>query len=356
MNSLKPKKLRWSHLAILMALGVLLPIRALAVPSIVGAAQNINGQTTNPSTITWNYQVATGFTNNLLLINVELQSGNTVTTMTYNGIAMTMAIRSATGPSGADMETWYLANPPTGINPLVINTTNTYIAYSVIAAMYSGVNQSSPIGATGSGSTASTTSTYTSTITGVTSNTSLLEDFMTINSAPTVTFTSGNTATIPLSSNYQPDPYFGSTEPAASAGTDTLTYGLSWTGNAAGNQSVEIKAAITVTFTPTPSMPLVKTVNVPNANVGDTVTYCVSWTNNSGSLQSFSVWDTVSPFISYLGCLSGCAQTAGVVSWSVVGAAAGASGTFCFWGTVAGYPRLPSSGTQTATLFFPLEP
>ena len=87
-------------------------------------------------------------------------------------------------------------------------------------------------------------------------------------------------------------------------------------------------------------MPLAKSVNTGGATIGDTVTYCLTWNNNSGTPQTFNVWDTVPSLITYMNCISACVKTGNVVSWSVVAAAPGSSGTFCFWGTVNGYPLL----------------
>ena len=110
------------------------------------------------------------------------------------------------------------------------------------------------------------------------------------------------------------------------------------TGNEPCNIAGSCGASPTPTTTPTPAMQLVKSMSVAGAALGDTVTYCLAWTNNAAAAQTFDVWDTISTYISYLGCISGCAKAGNVVSWTIVGAAPGASGSVCFWGTVNGYP------------------
>jgi hypothetical protein len=129
-------------------------------------------------------------------------------------------------------------------------------------------------------------------------------------------------------------------------------------------------ATMTSTATPTatpsitPAMPLLKTVNVSAAILGDTVTFCINWTNDSTSVRTFNVWDSISTYISYLGCISGCAKTGQVVSWTVTSANPGDTGTFCFWGTLNGFPWLPGGEAPGAApkrretllaLYFPLE-
>ena len=98
----------------------------------------------------------------------------------------------------------------------------------------------------------------------------------------------------------------------------------------------------TMTISPSPSatpvMGITKTVNASSATIGDTLTYCLNWKNDSSGAVTMLLWDTVSPFLTYVGCDNGCASSAGMVSWNLGSKAPAATGVVCFWARVSGYP------------------
>jgi hypothetical protein len=94
-------------------------------------------------------------TNTLLLVQVVIQAhgpADTVSSATYNGIALTRAIKDQdTSSNHGTLETWYLVNPPTGTNNVVVAIADTVAQVLHVGAIsYKGVNQSTPIGATNS--------------------------------------------------------------------------------------------------------------------------------------------------------------------------------------------------------------
>ena len=77
----------------------------------------------------------------LLLVPLFSQSGS-ITSVTFNGIALTSA-----GVAASGFEYFYLVNPPAGTFNLVVNRASTVVAATVIAYYLSYVNQTSPMGA-----------------------------------------------------------------------------------------------------------------------------------------------------------------------------------------------------------------
>ena len=141
--------------------------------------------------------------------------------------------------------------------------------------------------------------------------------------SPTRTITPSASPTFTLTITPSPSPTFTATP------TRTLT----------NTPSPTPSASPTPVFTPTktPLMPLTKTANVASATIGDTITFCIAWTNDSSATQTVHFWDTVSPYLTYVGCSNACTKTGNTVAWGV-SAPSGASGQSCFWGTVSGYP------------------
>lgn len=97
--------------------------------------------------------------NRLLIVAVDNQSiSDTVSGITYNSVAMTK-FQFAGGAGIGGLSVWYLINPTTGANSVIVLGTSLYYA---ITASYTGVNQGSFPDATGTGSpgTAAATTSY----------------------------------------------------------------------------------------------------------------------------------------------------------------------------------------------------
>lgn len=114
-------------------------------------------QTSGSSSLTFSH-TCTG--SNLILFVISTANGSQTTTgVTYNGVALTK-IGERTDSNGPTQYLWYLINPSTGANNVVI--TNSGSATAGSAASYTGVAQSSPIDANTTTAETNTTSFATS--------------------------------------------------------------------------------------------------------------------------------------------------------------------------------------------------
>ena len=103
------------------------------------------------TSISTSYTVGTG-SERLLVVGVSIfrdGSSRFVTSMTYNGVAMTFQT-GVNNPDGkVRTEVWYLLNPATGSNTLTANF-NTSTRKIIGITSFEGVDQTTPISATGS--------------------------------------------------------------------------------------------------------------------------------------------------------------------------------------------------------------
>lgn len=120
-------------------------------------AQQITAGSVNDTT---NMSVTAGGTNKLAVIFIAYDNlaSASVSAVTYGGQTCTKAGSTAfNATSNAYTEWWYLVNPPTGLNALVITGVNVSEFYYNLVS-YTGVNQVTPVRA-GSYTTATGTST-----------------------------------------------------------------------------------------------------------------------------------------------------------------------------------------------------
>lgn len=84
----------------------------------------------------------------VLIVGVTLYSNSTqtVSTVTYNGVSMTLIPSCTAEANDLRVEQWYLVAPATGANNVVVTPTATTPAISSVAASFTGVDQSTPIG------------------------------------------------------------------------------------------------------------------------------------------------------------------------------------------------------------------
>ncbi len=88
-----------------------------------------------------------GGTNGLLLVHIAMQNSVTVTGMTYNGVAMTLIRNDNSTSYSKNYSTYYLLNPATGSNNIIINFSGAqYNSTAIFARSFSGA---SGIGNTG---------------------------------------------------------------------------------------------------------------------------------------------------------------------------------------------------------------
>ena len=113
-----------------------------------GLANSNCAQVANNTTLTWSQTVNSG-NNGILLVGISLQNRNSVvSSVTYGGIALTNIVYSR---QNCPVEIWGLAAPPVGTANIVVNWSNPS-DMNGWSAVFTNVNQSSPIRTTGTAS------------------------------------------------------------------------------------------------------------------------------------------------------------------------------------------------------------
>ena len=117
-----------------------------AIPAFESASNS--GYQAAQSTYSWSH-VCSG-DNRFLAVDVALLSaGSTVSSITYNGVDLSLLVGISTVTSLGRVECWGLANPASGSNTIVVTLSGT-IASAGTAVSYSGVHQVSPTEGTNS--------------------------------------------------------------------------------------------------------------------------------------------------------------------------------------------------------------
>lgn len=113
---------------------------AQVVVDSVSRAMSPVGQ--NTTSITWSHTTGTG-TNRFLLVTCAADGG-TVSSVTYNGVALTKG-PGVTGMETTRNEIWYMVNPPSGtFNVVFSNSANEGLVGCSIS--FTGVDQANPLG------------------------------------------------------------------------------------------------------------------------------------------------------------------------------------------------------------------
>lgn len=92
----------------------------------------------NSTTGTWAVDVSGG-TGKILWISVLGDNGDNITSVTYGGSSLTFSVKKQLNSGSQYVFLYYLLNPPSGSNSLVINTSSTCYAYGMYA-VYSGTS------------------------------------------------------------------------------------------------------------------------------------------------------------------------------------------------------------------------
>lgn len=116
--------------------------------------------TTNITNPSWSH-TCTGSNLYLVVLLPHWANGNTVSGVTYNGVAMSLLARSSLSGSNDRSEIWGLANPATGSHTVAVTGANCY--GTIGAASFTGIDQTTSTG---------TAATATGSSTGPTVNTS----------------------------------------------------------------------------------------------------------------------------------------------------------------------------------------
>lgn len=89
--------------------------------AIAHDADSASGQQSSGTTYSWNH-TCTG-ANLILTVDVELigLSGDSVSSVTYNGVNLTFVGATQNGAGTVRVESWQLLNPATGLNQITVN-------------------------------------------------------------------------------------------------------------------------------------------------------------------------------------------------------------------------------------------
>lgn len=102
----------------------------------------------DPSSLTWSHTTTTS-SNRVLVVATSTESdtsghtAQTVSGITYNSVALTKVRSDYITDNGTEL--WYLVNPATGANNVVITMTGTVDGLFGAALTFSGVDQTNPI-------------------------------------------------------------------------------------------------------------------------------------------------------------------------------------------------------------------
>lgn len=114
----------------------------------IGYNSSSTGNVTAASSLTYSH--TTAGTDRFLVVDIHLRNvGSTVSGVTYAGVAMTQ-LTSVTDALSNVTYTYYLLNPTSGANNVVISTSGGTTTYST-ATSYTGVKQVSPIDSSNTG-------------------------------------------------------------------------------------------------------------------------------------------------------------------------------------------------------------
>lgn len=163
--------------------------------------------------------------------NTSSPQNRDITGVTYNGVALTKAVDFDNSVGGSDrinVEIWYLVNPASGSNNVVVSTYGAVQSLVYGAIVLSGVSTASPIDAVGTGATASSNS-PSSTVTTTAANSLVIDSVMGDGAGLVLTVDGSQTQRWNTTSSSRTG--VGSTEAAASAGAVSMD----WTASIVSN-------------------------------------------------------------------------------------------------------------------------
>ncbi len=110
----------------------------------------VNSSSSSRTSATFSHTVGAG-TDRLLLVTVLTQGGEDVSSITYGGVALTQAVERDFGDDeGTAVEIWYLKNATVGTANIVVSFASSVDPSYIRADNLTGVDQTTPIGATAS--------------------------------------------------------------------------------------------------------------------------------------------------------------------------------------------------------------
>ena len=210
------------------------------VPTIINDRLN-SGATTGivpDSTSTYKSNSTTGLTwlhtvgsdsNRLLLVGISFWSNpeKIVNSVTYNGVSLVKSGSVWGGSGGETVNIWYLVNPPTGTFNIIASFSGA-VAPVGGATSWSGVNQTTPLGAFASAFSATTTNPATVNIPSAVGE--IVQDTVSYGKQTTTDHTVGSGQTQKWSDATSDGSLYasgaGSVEPGASTTTMSWTFGI----------------------------------------------------------------------------------------------------------------------------------
>jgi hypothetical protein len=135
--------------ALALAAAVAVPLKASACGqsiALINSAVTQKGNTSVPFP-DFSFNAQPGIVNPLLVVHLDLGSGGTPpASVLYGNQPMTKLLQNPDANAGTQ-QVWYLASPLAGPHALRVDTSGNNVPYNVEAALFGGVNQSTPIGA-----------------------------------------------------------------------------------------------------------------------------------------------------------------------------------------------------------------
>lgn len=108
-------------------------------------ASSSTTNTSNVSTLTWTH-TTTMNAGRILIVGVSEIWDNPVSSVTYAGVSLSKVNMSTCASSACKTEMWYMINPPSGSNSVVVNFSSSQTNLSAGATSYYGVNTANPLG------------------------------------------------------------------------------------------------------------------------------------------------------------------------------------------------------------------
>ena len=217
------------------------------MPIAFDAQANNNGSGTS---MTYAHTCAAG---SVLFVGSLIQSGLSMTSITYNGVTLTDPGLRIVDGGGYEIYMWYSSSPSSGSNNIVITPSASTVAIFGRSASYTGVNTSSVLGAT---STASKTSTTTHTYSLTTNNNNSWTLLFARGRSEFIVASTGSTRRSPPTGTNSDTTVFDSNAAITPAGSNSMSFtcspatascGIMWEVNVASSTTVKSYLNGTVT-------------------------------------------------------------------------------------------------------------
>lgn len=191
-------------LVVIIALSFFSAYEVFAAPNPVFDATS-SSASVGSGTLTWSHTVTALGTDKVLVVmasNRNVCTSGLLTSVTYAGVGMTRLGSAFSVGSNTYNEMWYLVNPATGANNVVINSANGGCAVlSGIATSWTDVDQVDPFGAVATTLSSNVAGSYTTSVSGTVTSDVVIGSIIT-NNGSTVTFSGGTTLVDNESTHY----------------------------------------------------------------------------------------------------------------------------------------------------------